>query len=148
MESINLGDVLSCRRQGMLTQGLAPDPRCKLNISSFITLPHLLNCLICTRNSVSIVLLLWMMGRWHKWQVVDSYQGVGEGTGGGYYLTVCFLYLCFCLFFLHVLSHFSSEQSMIAVVSLSLFIICCLCPRSQVPLSKSYWGIEMAVSVM
>ena len=42
----------------MLTQGPAPDPKCKLNISSFLTLPHLLDCLICTRNSVSIVLLL------------------------------------------------------------------------------------------
>ena len=39
-------------------RGPAPDPKCKLNISSFLTLPHLLDCLICTRNSVSIVLLL------------------------------------------------------------------------------------------
>ena len=42
----------------MLTQGPAPDPKCKLNISSFLTLTHLLDCLICTRYSVSIVLLL------------------------------------------------------------------------------------------
>ena len=42
------------------------DPKCELNISSFVTLPHLLDCLICTRNSVSIVLLSWMMGRWHR----------------------------------------------------------------------------------
>ena len=26
----------------MLTQGLAPDPKCKLDISSFLTLPDLL----------------------------------------------------------------------------------------------------------
>ena len=38
----------------MLTQGPAPDPKCKLNILSFLTLPHLLDGLICTRNSVSI----------------------------------------------------------------------------------------------
>ena len=38
----------------MLTQGPAPDPKCELNISSFLTLPHLLDCLVCTRNSVSI----------------------------------------------------------------------------------------------
>ena len=25
----------------MLTQGPAPDPKCKFNISSFLTLPHL-----------------------------------------------------------------------------------------------------------
>ena len=42
----------------MLSQGLAPDPKCKLNILSFTTFPHLLNSLISTRNSVSIVLLL------------------------------------------------------------------------------------------
>ena len=42
----------------MLSQGPAPAPKCKLNISSFLTLPHLLDCLICIRNSVSIVLLL------------------------------------------------------------------------------------------
>ena len=27
----------------MLTEGHAPDPKCKLNISSFLTLPHLLH---------------------------------------------------------------------------------------------------------
>ena len=56
----------------MLTQGHAPDPKCKLNISSFLTLPHVLDCLICSRNSVSIVLLLSMM-----------WDGIGGGGGGG-----------------------------------------------------------------
>ena len=42
----------------MLAQGLTPGPKCKLNISSFLILPYLLDCLICTRNFVSIVLLL------------------------------------------------------------------------------------------
>ena len=42
----------------MLTQEPAPDPKCKLNTSSFHTLPHLLDGLIPTRDSVSIVLLL------------------------------------------------------------------------------------------
>ena len=55
----------------MLTQGpAAPDPKCKLNISSFLTLPHLSDCLICSRNSVSIVLLLQMMEGWDRWGVV------------------------------------------------------------------------------
>ena len=36
----------------MLTQGPAPDPKCKLNISSFLTLPHLLDCLICPRKGL------------------------------------------------------------------------------------------------
>ena len=40
------------------SRGPAPDPKCNLNISSFLALPHLLDCLICTSNSVPIVLLL------------------------------------------------------------------------------------------
>ena len=64
--------LVSCRRQGMLTQGPGPDPKCKLIISSFLTLPHLLDCLICTRNAVSTVLLFQMMGGWDR----------GDGTGG------------------------------------------------------------------
>ena len=38
--------------------------------------------------------------------MVDSYQGVGGGTGGGYYLLVCifYFYLCFCHLVFHVLS--------------------------------------------
>ena len=45
----------------MLTQGPAPDPKCKLNILLLLILPHLLDCLICTRNSMSIALLLLQM---------------------------------------------------------------------------------------
>ena len=65
--------LVSCRRQGMLTQGPAPDPKCKLNISSFLTLPYLLDCLICTRNAMSTVLLL---------------QLIGDGLGGGWLLYI------------------------------------------------------------
>ena len=35
-----------------------PDPKCELNFSSFLTLPHLSDCPICNRNSLSIILLL------------------------------------------------------------------------------------------
>ena len=85
---------------GMLTQGPAPDPKCKLNISSFLTLPHLSGCLICTRNSMFIVLVLQMMGdgigRW--WLI---YNRVWEGgTGGGYHLVVFFISLVFLSFVL------------------------------------------------
>ena len=59
----------SWRKQGMLTQGPAPDRKCKLNISSTLTLPPLLDCLICARNSMSILLLLQMLG---------------DGMGGGW----------------------------------------------------------------
>ena len=51
----------------MLTQELAPDPKYNLNILSFLTLPHLSDCIICTRNSMSIVLLLQMLGGWDRW---------------------------------------------------------------------------------
>ena len=51
----------------MLTQGPAPDRKCKLIISSFVTLSHLLDCLICTRNAMLVILLLRTMGRWDKW---------------------------------------------------------------------------------
>ena len=84
----------------MLTQGPVLDPKCKLDISSFLTLPHLLDYLICTRKSVSIILLLWMMGEW--WGVVDSYQGVGDGKGAGDYLIVGFFTCAF--FFRSLLS--------------------------------------------
>ena len=47
MESINVAGVLQA--QIMLTQGPTPDPKCNLIISSFFTLPHLLDCVICTR---------------------------------------------------------------------------------------------------
>ena len=46
----------------MLIQRPTPDPKCRLNISSFVTLLYFLRSLICTRNFVSIVLLLGMMG--------------------------------------------------------------------------------------
>ena len=63
--------LVSCRRQGMLTQGPPPDPKPKLHISSFLTLPHLSNFRICTRNSMSIALLLQMMGGWDSCGKVD-----------------------------------------------------------------------------
>ena len=33
------------------------------------------------------------MGGWDRWGVVDSHQGVGGGTGGGFYLVVSCLFL-------------------------------------------------------
>ena len=57
----------------MLSQGATPDPKCKLNISSLLTLSHLFDCIICIRVSVSIVLLLQMVGGWDRCGVVDLY---------------------------------------------------------------------------
>ena len=46
----------------MKSQGIAPDPKCKLIILSFLTLRHSLDCFICTRNTMPIVLFLQLMG--------------------------------------------------------------------------------------
>ena len=52
-----------------------------------------------------------MMGGWDRWGVVDLYQGVGWGRGGGYYLIVCFFIFLFVLssFGLSFLVSFLSE---------------------------------------
>ena len=48
----------------MLTQGLAPGPKCELNITSFLTLPHPLHCAICAKDiSHCIVALTERKGR-------------------------------------------------------------------------------------
>ena len=65
----------------MLTQGLVPDAKCKLNMSSFLTLAHFLDCLYFTSNTISVALLLEMMGGMVRWLVIDLYQGVVWETG-------------------------------------------------------------------
>ena len=138
--------LVSCRRQGMLTQGLTPDPKFKLNISSFLTLPHVLDCLNCTRNSVSIILLLWMMGDGigGGWLIYIRVWVGGQGVGiiseffAFFICAFVFWSLMSCL-----LSKWVEHDS------------CCVCffvhylfSLSQVPLTRSYWGIEIVVSVM
>ena len=109
MESINVVGIL---QEGMLTQGHAPDPKwCKLNISSFLALPHLLDCLICTRNSVSFALLLWVMGGWDRWGWL-IYISLWVGGQGAGIISFLFVFL-FCAFFLlvsHVLFFFKCVE--------------------------------------
>ena len=62
--------LVSCRRQQMLTQGATADSKCKLYISSFLIYPHQLDCLICAKNIMVIVMLLEMKG--------ESAGGVGR----------------------------------------------------------------------
>ena len=81
------GWLVSCRRQEMLTQGSAEDPKCKLNISSFLTLPCPLEWVTYAKDIMIIVLLLHMMGEWEGWGGgggVHLCQGLVEGTGGGW----------------------------------------------------------------
>ena len=70
---MELMDVTSAsRRQEMLTQGSAPDPKCKLNIS-FLTLQRLLDCLIYVKDIMVIVLLLQMIEEWEAWGVIHLF---------------------------------------------------------------------------
>ena len=55
--------LMSCKRQEMLAQGPAPDPKCELNIT-LLSLPHPLHCPICARVIMVAVLLLQVMGGW------------------------------------------------------------------------------------
>ena len=65
----------------MLSQGPASDPRSKLKISYILTPPHLLGCLNCTRNALSIVLLLQTIQRCNRWGLVELYLGIDVGEG-------------------------------------------------------------------
>ena len=71
--------LVSCRGQGVLTQGPTPDPKCELSITSFLTLPHPLHCPICAKDIMVTVLLLQVMG-----------GGVGGEGGevGGWFIYV------------------------------------------------------------
>ena len=62
--------LVSCRRQGMLIREPAPDPKCELNITSFLTLPDPLHCPICGKDIMVTVLLLQLMWGWEGWGVV------------------------------------------------------------------------------
>ena len=71
---INVAGVLQEAEDA--TQCPTPDSKCKLNISSFHVLllgSHLLDCLICFRNVMSIVLFLLVMGEWDRCGVVYLY---------------------------------------------------------------------------
>ena len=74
--------LVSCRRQGMLTQGAAADPTCKLNISSFFTLKYPLDWLICAKDIMIIVLLLHMMERMGILREGSFMLGFGWGYRG------------------------------------------------------------------
>ena len=95
----------------MLTEGPAPDPKCKLIIASFLTLSHLLDCLICVRNAMSIVFLLQMIGVWDRWVTSRWLIFImvwlwGGGDGVCYNFIVFVFFLCFCILLSHVLSRF------------------------------------------
>ena len=55
----------------MLIHGPAPDPKCELDVASFLTLYNIiLHCLICAKDIMVTILLLQVMGGWEDWRVV------------------------------------------------------------------------------
>ena len=92
--------LVSCRRQGMLTQGPAPDPKCRLNITSFLTFPHTLHCLICAKDIMSTVLLLQEIEGQESWGRGLIYVRVLVGEQGFDFI----LSLFFCLVFVLLLT--------------------------------------------
>ena len=103
----------------MLTQGPAPDPKCKFNISSFLTLPHPSVYLICANDVMIIVLFLQIMGGWEGWGWFIDVR-VWVGGQGGHHIFYFFVLFFVLLLFLH-------GWYMILVVSVSLFVFCFLC---------------------
>ena len=143
--------LVSCRRQGVLTQGPTPDRKCKLNISSFPILPHLSDCLIpvilcpfycyCEwcRHGLGRGLLIYNM-------VWDGGQGVGIILQFLLFFSFFFFHLCFRPLFSHVLCPFFKWLQHDS---------CCLCffvfylfSLSMVPLTRIYYCKEIVVSVM
>ena len=137
--------LVSCRRRGMLAQGPTPDPKCKLNISSFLTLPHLLDLLICTRNSMSIELQLWMTigGIGVGWII---YIMVWVGRQVGYYLIV-FFFTCVFVFCSLVSSVSFSKWPEHDSFCVCLFVYY-LFSLSLVPLTRSYSCIVINLYAM
>ena len=129
--------LASCRRQGILTQGPTPDPKCKLIISPFLSLPHLLDCLICTRNAMSIILLLQLMGDGlgGEWLIYIR-GGVGNrGWVSSYSFFSVFLYVfVFCCLMFSVPSFRLLEHDGCCVC----FFVFTLFSFSLVPLSSSH----------
>ena len=56
----------------MLTQASPPDLNYNLIILSCLALPDLIDCLICTRTSMSIALLLQIIEGWDRCGMVDQ----------------------------------------------------------------------------
>ena len=85
--------LVSCWSQAMLTQVLEVDPKCQLNISSFLTLPHPLDCFIFAKDMMTIMLLRkWWGYAKVGWVVM---LGFGWGIMGGYHIfsTFCSVFV-------------------------------------------------------
>ena len=134
------------RRQRMLTQGHTPDPKCKFIVSLFLIFPHLLDCLICTRNAMSIVQLLKMMERWNGWGWL-IYISVWVG---GQLLGIILQFLLFSY-----ASVFCSVMLSVPLFRLQEHNGCCVCffvislfSLSLAALTRTFQCIKIVVSVV
>ena len=122
MESINVAGFM--QEAGMLTQACTPDLKCKLNISSFLALPHLLDCPICTSNSMSIVLLLQMIGDGigRGWLIYIR-MSVGGGGDRKCYLNFFSCTFVFCSLMFYVPSCRCPERDSFCVCFIVVFFV-------------------------
>ena len=66
----------------MLTQGPATDPKCELNMSSFLTLLYPLHCPICAKDIMVTTFLLQVMGGMGRLWGGSFMSGFGWGDRG------------------------------------------------------------------
>ena len=126
--------LVSCRKQGKLTQGPAPDPKCKLNFTSFLTLPHSFDCPICAKSSLFIVLFVQILGG-------RDVCGWGEGREG-VYIIFFFVRVVFC-FILPLVPFIRSTRERWSCVVFFFLLI----SLSSVPLTRRYCCFETVVLV-
>ena len=117
------------------SQKLAPDPKCKLNISSFLTLPHPLDSFLCTKDIIIIVLLRQIMG---DGKVGGGSVLLGFGWGKGLDI-IFFLFFVLLLITLSLLVHDSCWVC---------FFVPFLLSFSLVPLIRCYYYIETLLFVL
>ena len=128
--------LMPCRRQGILTQGPTPDPNCKLIISSFFTLPHFSNCLVCTRKAMSIVLFLQIIwdGIGDGWFIYIRVWVEGQEVGIILYFFFfsCAFVFCCLTFSVPLFRWLEHDGCCVCFFVISLFSF------SLVPLTRSY----------
>ena len=109
---------------------------CQVPGSTFIRLSHLCP-LYC----------YYKRCRWDRWEMIDLCQGVGGETGSGYYL-IAIVFLTWAVVFCSLMSSVSFFKWLEHDSCCVCFFVYCLFSLSLVPLTRSYWGIEIVVSVM
>ena len=140
MESINVAGVQ--HEAGDDDSRSKSDSKCKLIISPFLTFPHLIDCLICTRNFMSVVLSLELMvgSAGLHWGCLIYIRVWVRQRGASYHLIVLgvFLFFLFLYFFclissVHLFRWLEHDGCCVC------FFVFSLLSFSLVPLSRSYY---------